>query len=204
MIDITPINIAATMAAIIILVAFLKPDIISELTERLSHFGIPGFSPSASSLHGYENACLTTKSYGFPGMQNMYNYWKDQPKHWAVEYSNERIRGDINKVKSSESKTKGIPAPSDTHSIALEYYHDPIAYCKKYPDRYPCPNYWIAREAKAGFKGNKNFVSDDMFVPGLLEGNFGHVKDKDINDNYHSRIVEPGREDHGLCNVAAP
>ena len=48
-------------------------------------------------------------------------------------------------------------------------------------------------------KGNFKVPKAKMDLPGLLSGNYGHVLDKEINDNYHIRIVEPGREDHGLC-----
>jgi hypothetical protein len=129
----------------------------------------------------------------------MYRYWKDRPKSWATEYSEERIRGDIDKVRSNQEPDTVLsgsqPAPAGGSSVHADYYHNPNRYCKENPGKYPCPNHWQ--------KGPhvRTHVSGDLSnpVPGLIQGTYGHVHDKDINDNYHMRIINAGKEDHGLC-----
>ena len=170
------------------------------ISEALSIQNIMGYF--GADLHPYKNMCLTKRPIGFPGSDNMNKYWKDRPKQWGVEYSDDRIRVDINKVRSSQSgKTKGsVPAPAQTLTVESKYYHNPVQYCKDHPDRYPCPNFWRADEkGHSDFKGHVQSKSDDMYVPGLVKGNFSHIKDSQIDDNYHVRIVDPHREDHGLC-----
>jgi len=161
--------------------------------------GLPGWS--ALDLHGYTNECLTDKPYGFPSHQSTYLYWKDRPKSWAVEYSEERVRGDINKVRSNQEKdtillgSQPAPVQGQGRGVDAKYYHNADGYCKQNPDHYPCPNHW------RGGPHVRTHISGDMTkpVPGLLAGHFGHVLDKDINDNYHIRIIDSGKEDQGLC-----
>lgn len=185
------------LTALLLTLIVLKPSVITEALTAMGITHLPGWS--ALDLHGYTNTCLTKKPYGFPSHSNMYRYWRDRPKSWAVEYSEERVRGDINNVRSNQEPSSILagsqPAPAAAGGPSLNYYHNPDGYCLQYPDEYPCPNYW------RGGPHIRTHISGDMSkpVPGLLAGNFGHVLDKDINDNYHIRVVEKGREDHGLC-----
>lgn len=199
-------SIILTAIAIATILLVLRPDLVSEaMTTIAVHLGnLPGFS--GKPLHGYCNTCLSDKPYGFPSHQNVYRYWKDRPKSWQIEYSEERVRGNIDNVKSNTESTSVFagsqPAPSSLNSVKSDYYHDPVSYCAKNPNVYPCPNNWISANITKNFKGSKDFVSDNMYVSGLLQGNYGHVKlvdDKDIDDNHHIRIINPNREDHGLC-----
>ena len=167
------------------------------IKESLNDMGsaLPGWSEETED--NYNNNCLTSKPYGFPSHQGAINYWKEMPKSWERKYSEKSIRGDIDTVKSNISKNSLLcgsqPAPAGLKSINGKYYHDPEQFCKDYPNQYPCPNNWVED------KGNFKVPKAKMDLPGLLSGNYGHVLDKEINDNYHIRIVEPGREDHGLC-----
>ncbi len=146
--------------------------------------------------HKYHNTCMTAGEgpYGFPASQGLYKYWQDRPKSWAVEYSDERIVGNMDKVVSNRAPIYAAPVPADERpSVASEYYHNPVDYCKLHPNNYPCPNYWLVKPGKV------SVGSDNMSVDGLLTGRFGHVQDRDIDDNYHTRIINPEREDHGRC-----
>lgn len=176
-------------------IAVASPGIIESLTAFSARL-LPGWS--ALNLHGYTNTCLTDKPYGFPSHSNMYNYWRDRPKAWAVEYSKERVRGDINTVRSNQQPLTlngSAPATTVSSSVDPKYYHNPNDYCKKNPSNYPCPNHW------RNGPHVRTHVSGDMSkpVPGLKHDIRAPVMDKDINDNYHIRVVESGREDHGLC-----
>jgi hypothetical protein len=175
----------------------------TDITEYFKTLGIgvgpklPGWS--TPDLHGYTNICLTEKPFGYPSHQNTYLYWKDRPKSWGVEYSEERVRGDINKVRSNQAEDTILlgsqPSSVTGSSVNAEYYHNADGYCQRNPDHYPCPNHW------KGGPHLRTHISGDMSnpVPGLLAGQFGHVLDKDINDNYHIRIINSGKEDQGLC-----
>lgn len=193
------------IAILIIGLLLYKPSVI---TEALTNMGISipqGWSNIGH--HGFTNTCVTKKPYGFPSHANMYNYWKDRPKSWAIEYSKERIRGNIDMVRSNNEISKAtlgsLPATVSSSSVHQEYYHDPLQYCKKNPSVYPCPNHWIPLQERVEYQEH---VSGDMSkpVPSLLKGDFGHVKDKDINDNYHMRVIQSGKEDHGLCGNNFP
>ncbi len=139
-------------------------------------------------LHKYTNGCLTTKPYGFPGTSNMNKYWSDRVKTWAIEYSPERIRGDINKVRSYDPHTMESSAQVLETSSDTGYYHNPELYCKEHPDSPRCPNYWLAKEPGfQTYQGNKVYNSPDMSMPSMIAGDFGHIKDTDIDDNYHTR-----------------
>jgi hypothetical protein len=170
-----------------------------KITETLNSMGIK-LSLSGwggKCLHPYDGKCLTKKPYGFPSHQGMINYWKDIPKSWGKTYAETSIRGDINKVRSHTPKNSILggsnPAPSNLKSISLGYYHDPVKYCRHNPRKYPCPNHWIKN------KGSFKTSCASMNIPKLNKDYHKHTLDKDIDDNYHIRIVEPGREDHGLC-----
>lgn len=186
---------ALALAVAVVLALFNKSDTIWEHLSSWSWKILPWTSRSG---HGpYNNSCLTRKSYGFPSHQNTYNYWKNRPKSWATEYSVSRIRGDIDKVRSNRSNSSILggsqPAPSHLGSVHSDYYHDPVSYCQKNPHYHPCPNNWIPG------KHSSPSPSAKMDVPGLLKGQWGHVKDRDIDDNYHIHLVDHGREDHGQC-----
>jgi hypothetical protein len=192
--------IAILIIAICILLA-LQPNIQSIL-EHLSGGlgGLPGWDSWSPNLHSYDSGALTSKPYGFPASQGAYNYWKDRPKSWAVEHSDKRIKGNMDTVRSNRiTDGNSEPSPTDSHSVSLEYYHDPVGYCKRNPDRYPCPNYWIPKKEKTGFKGNKSFVSDDMYVPGMISGVKAPPSALEPTDGGHIRLIDPDREDHGLC-----
>ena len=167
------------------------------IKESLNDMGsaLPGWSEEVDS--NYNHNCLTSKPYGFPSHQGVLNYWKDMPKSWERKYSEKSIKGNIDAVKSNIPKNGLLcgsqPAPAGLNSVNGKYYHDPVQFCKENPNHYPCPNNWVKD------KGDFEVPQAKMNLPGLLSGNYGHVLDKDINDNYHIRIVEPGREDHGLC-----
>jgi len=154
--------------------------------------------------HSYTNLCLTHKSYGFPGSAGAYNYWRDRPAQWAVEYSEERVRGDIDTVRSSKDPISSLagsqPAPAGGAAVSPRYYHNPVKYCKESPNDYPCPNHWISDGDP------RNFFSDDMErtygvpVPALkpwAESPAGAPAS--LVDGGSLNIIEPGREDHGLC-----
>jgi len=186
------------IVAVILVMCIVNYTDVTEYFKILgSGFGVPGWS--APDLHDYANMCLTEKPFGFPSHQNTYLYWKDRPKSWAVEYSEDRVRGDINKVRSNQEKDTILlgsqPLPVTGSSVDAEYYHNADGYCQRNPDHYPCPNHWN------GGPHLRTHISGDMTkpVPGLLAGQFGHVLDKDINDNYHIRIINSGKEDQGLC-----
>jgi len=175
------------LGVILLLVIIFKPSII---TEALTSFS------TAPELHAYTNSCVTKKPYGFPSHSGMYEYWKDRPKSWATEYSKERVRGNINNVRSYQAPDTILlgsqPSPVDPNTGPHpHYYHNADKFCKENPGKYPCA------------KGShvRTHISGDMSkpVPGLLQGHYGHVLDKNINDNYHIRIIEKGREDQGLC-----
>lgn len=85
--------------ALLALAIILKQTPIKEGLSTLGTY-LPGWSRNISG-HQYSNLCLTDKPYGFPSHDNMYQYWKDRPKSWAVEYSEERVRGDIDTVRSN-------------------------------------------------------------------------------------------------------
>lgn len=51
--------------------------------------------------------CQQCQPVGFPSMGNLNRYWKNRPKHWGIEYSEEQTRVDMSKVK-----------PLDIHDFA--------------------------------------------------------------------------------------
>lgn len=173
----------------------------------------PSIQDQVGGLSTYNNICLTCKPYGTPGTENIYNYWKNIEKRWRKEYAPYKIKqsGDVRETHAKSSLCNS--AATNSHSIGLNYYHDPVAYCKVHPDRYPCPNYWLVkRDSKnADFKGiDSDFThaSGDMSLKDInalkpyeavRNGDFEHTLDKNINDNYHTRIINTEREDHGLC-----
>jgi hypothetical protein len=199
--------VVALAIAIALIILWFRP---SALTEALTAMGLKGVLPgwSALDLHGYTNNCLTKTPYGFPSHQGIYQYWKDRPKSWATEYSEERVRGNIDNVRSSEAQntahlgSEHAPAPAQ-NGPDPRYYHSGDNYCKENPNKYPCPNNW----AENGHV--RTHISGDMSkpVPGMIQGVYGHVhakskityQDSEIDDNYHMRIINTGREDHGLC-----
>lgn len=180
----------------LVLAVALSSNNITEALTQLRNRLLPGWS--SLNLHGYTNTCLTDKPYGFPSHSNMYNYWRDMPKSWAVEYSEKRVRGDINTVRSNQQPLTlngSNPAATVASGVDPKYYHNPNGYCKTNPSKYPCPNHW------RNGPHVRTHVSGDMSkpVPKMSNQHRVPVSDADINDNYHMRIIQSGREDHGLC-----
>jgi len=158
------------------------------------------------SLHPYYNDNLTVKPIGSPGTENIYNHWKNREKHWKVEYGEDRIATDMNKVTGLIDTTLSQRPISNITDIDPDYYHNPVDYCKKNPGIRPCPNFWMSNGSD-GFKGTDGkftHASGDMSkpVPALnLERNVHSTTlDKLIDDNYHTRVIKPDREDHALCS----
>ena len=125
----------------------------------------------------YNNNCLTDKPYGSPGTNHMNKYWQHRVKNWAIEYSPERVRGDIDTVRSSnESYTIEKPAQILTHKDVG----------KNQPEKYQCLNHWLAKAPN--FKGNRVYSSPNIVLEMVkTQGDFRHIKDIDIDDNYHTR-----------------
>ena len=148
----------------------------------------------------YHNSCMmAAKSYGYPASQGADKYWKNRVNDWGSEYDDAHVNQKVNDVKSSVSANTTGTGNTEAHSISLDYYHNPVAYRKKHPDQYPCPNYWLEAGAP------DTFVSDNMVVP-KLETTRPHIAKNivagtglAIDDSNHTRIVNPGRQDQGLC-----
>lgn len=186
-----------TIALVLVVAYVLAKGNIFEHMSQGNWFSppVPGWS-GEKDLHSYDSGALTRKPYGFPAHQGACKYWKDRPKSWAVEYSEARVKGDIDTVRSNSKQCTA--APTETHSVSLDYYHDPVGYCTRNPDRYPCPNYWLRKDRQdRDFRGYKSFESDQMYIPKMISG----VKSPkpEPEDGGHYRVVERHREDHGKC-----
>jgi hypothetical protein len=108
------------IALMVLVLALFKPTII---TEALTAMGMKSPPPTGRSEPvpiglGYINTCLTKKPYGFPSHSHLYRYWKDRPKSWAVEFSEERVRGDINKVRSNQDPSSVLAGLAPTAKAA--------------------------------------------------------------------------------------
>lgn len=165
---------------------------------------LPGWSRLWSdSLYPYHNNEISVKSIGSPGTSNLYNHWKNREKHWKIEYSKDRFRTDMNHVTGLINSTLSQREINNISDIDPDYYHNPLDYCKIHPDMRPCPNFW-RNNSKHNFKGidgSFTHASGNMSkpVPALKEGVPPPTLDTQINDNYHTRVIKPEREDHALC-----
>lgn len=157
------------------------------------------------SLYPYHNDNLTVKPIGSPGTENVYRHWKNREKHWKVEYGDDRINTDMNRVTGLVDTSLSQRPISGITDIHPDYYHNPIDYCKAHPDARPCPNFWRAkRRGSSSFKGidgKFTHASGDMSkpVPKMKIGVPPAVKDTQINDNYHTRVLKPDR--YTQCRV---
>lgn len=184
------------LAALVILFLLTKGNILERMSSG-NWFGpaLPGWD-GKNEPHGYDSGALTRKPYGFPEHQGVCKYWKDRPKSWAVEYSEARVKGNIDTVRSNAKHCTA--APTETHSVSLDYYHDPVGYCTRNPDHYPCPNYWLRKDQpNKDFRGYKSFESDQMHIPKMMSGVKAPAPEPE--DGGHYRVVERHREDHGRC-----
>lgn len=150
---------------VILVLAILIP---SPVKEALSGLGLRLPDWSFTNLHRYNNTCLTKKSFGFPSHNNIYKYWKDRPKSWAIEYSEERVRGNIDQVRSSKSSENGSLIPIAYCTVNPRYYHNPEQYCKKNSNQYPCPNHWRPGPHDESL----------THTSGLLSNEYGHVRNR--------------------------
>lgn len=154
---------------------------------------------SHQKLHQYDNLNYSSKSIGSPGTYNIYKHWKNREDHWKEEYSKVNVDVDMNKVKGISSGTLESTETND-RSIDPEYYNDPLAYCKKNPNKYPCPNHWL--KDSAAFNDQLHQVSHptgNMLITNLTSKMSSPLMTNHINDNYHTRLIDIEREDHGLC-----
>jgi hypothetical protein len=186
------------LVVVIIIIVIMQPSILEHFDlnwpwKGWSWKGWKGWS-GTSDLHTYDSGALTAKPYGSPESQGAYNYWMNRPKSWAVEYSEKRVNGDINNIRSHLKMDRNSqPALTESHSIPLEYYHDPAGYCKVNPGHHPCPNHWISKKDKKGFKSYET----NMYIPALTSGVSKRMMD--INDGGLIRVINPDREDQALC-----
>lgn len=178
------------MLILIIIIALLFKGSISEAWTAWASMFLPHQHAHVPNLHGYTNTCLTKRPYGFPSHAPVYRYWRDRPKSWGVEYSEKRVRGNIDNVRSSDATTVLSSAPVKVSGLHPHYYHNPSKYCKKHASKYPC-NPDVSPSSEVGA----------VPVPGLVSYYEPTPYDEVIHDNTHIRVVEPGREDHGLCGT---
>jgi hypothetical protein len=150
-----------------------------------------------SKLHKYNNSCLTSKPYGSPGSEGPLSNWAEREKYMRQEYAScSAYRcGDLSALKDNEPIGVQNLRRIRVSSIPEEYYHNPVDYCRAHPDSYPCPNHWLASPGEPAADSRL----DHKILPAPLQGLAKHIKDSQINDNYHTRVLYPQREDHGLC-----
>lgn len=177
----------------------------------------------------YRNLCLTKNNTGYHSPA--YTWWQNRDDTIKKEYQHcqpnwigsTQQRCNVKPLGTSSFKNYPAPrGPSKTkaHSIATEYYHNPVAYCKKNPTSYPCPNFWIEDPQNA--QRGPNYPTENMRIPALKDTIEPQVLTSDdpnnscytglkvnpseftlagsaVNDNTRMLILHPDREDHGLC-----
>ena len=183
------------------------------VTNLWSKGGLTGWSPMRPQA-GYQHNCLTSTPYGFkhPG----YLYFKNLERDFKKQYShcdNYGCYGNA-EVKQHTAQTSLKPMKSLAHSVELEYYEDQTGYCKRHPDRYPCPNYWIYQHPATrplAIAKRPHRPTENYYFPPMKEGvepqAVTHCNNKDshtlskcqVNDNDRMLLVYPDMEDHATC-----
>lgn len=169
----------------------------------------------------YNNMCLTKNHSGWNSPA--YDWWRDRDSTIKAEYAHCRPRWpgstqyvcDVrNQPKTSadlppvKPHTEGRRLSSTlAHSIATEYYHNPVKYCEANPGRYPCPNSWVDDAGNARRSAGR--PTENMRIPALKDELEPQVRTTEeglhtlaasaVNDNSRMLIVYPGREDRALC-----
>ena len=104
----------------------------------------------SEQYYTYDNICLTNKplyhTRQVPGMTYWKNLIRDQKKQIKQITNDNCIEG----VMSSETECLGKTKARG--EISVEYYKNPVLYCKLNPDQRPCPNHWLVQK-------NKNLTS---------------------------------------------
>lgn len=148
-------------------------------------------------LHSYNNTCLTGRPYGSPGTQGPNDNWANRERYMQQEYAGcSKYRcGDLTNLRDNEPEAvRKLRSIRDVSNIPLDYYHNPSDFCQANPGRFPCPNHWLGQTLTPA-----DSRLDHKILPTLKQGLEKHIKDTQIDDNYHSRVLYPESEDHGLC-----
>jgi len=160
----------------------------------------------------YHNLSISgPKPVGDPGSQGVYNNWKHREEYWHTEYAPEQVDVDMDLVVGvTDSSLRPQSLGDDVRKnpyVNPKYFHNPTGHCATGASTYPCPNYWIIQRDPSAkhFKGTDpkfTHPSGDLSdpVPAMPNGIPKALQDSQINDNYHTRIVNVDREDHGLCD----
>lgn len=155
----------------------------------------------------FENISLNCK---LNNERRMCKYWKNMEKNLPKTIPTKQT---FNPTGFTEPSLAKNAAATKSHSISLEYYHDPVGYCSKYPDRYPCPNYWIEDSKIAAKNGKRSahFPTENMIIPKMKntiepqveticnKGGHNELANCSINDNERLLTVFPDMEDRALC-----
>jgi hypothetical protein len=166
--------------------------------------GTPGIANfrTLSAPSSFEPLTLTCKPYGFPSSEGPLNQWKNSEKWWALQYAPSQLQTRIETVQPYRQNNHMSGSPAVTGAISEvsdNYYTDAERYCRHNPTAYPCPNFWVAQRGER----SQMLQPDKTYTWPLPNGNFGHIKDRQIDDNYNTFVVKPGAEDEALCGNAA-
>lgn len=185
---------------------------VSDFWNKTNLTGFDEYSHGREHGAPYQNNCLTCTPFGFdsPAFHYFQNYERDFKKQYkdctkyqcSTPKQNELTAAPVKDHANRSAKT-------DAHSISTSYYHDPAAYCKRHPDHYPCPNFWIKNSELVGAK--RAATKPSMMIPSMKKGiepqartyckngNVNELAECDVNDNQRMLILYPDTEDHGLC-----
>lgn len=166
----------------------------------------------------FTNLCLTKNNSGYNSPA--YTWWQDRDTTIVKEYKHchpnwiastqQNCSGNKQPLPQIEEHTRDLGKTS-ANSIDLDYYHNPKAYCKANPNKYPCPNHWI--ETAGDAKRSGDFPTENMRIPSLQrpvipqvptpqegDDNLFTLSLDDVKDNKKMSIIHPWREDHVCRN----
>jgi hypothetical protein len=128
------LNVVVLLIALVAVIAFtMYYENITTLFVKA-----PYGSTSDKLYHKYGNLELETKSFGFPGTDNIYNYWKNMPMYWREFYSRKQT---IKNVESTHDEAGELePRGTNVRSLDAEYYNDPVLFMKRFPGKNGYPN----------------------------------------------------------------
>lgn len=90
--------------------------------------------------------------------------WKNREQDWQIEYSDQALATDMDHVTGFKSDMPYADTNAKS-SVNLQYYHNPIDFCKNNTNSHPCPNFWLTDSQFKGINGSFTHPSGDLSNP---------------------------------------